>query len=245
MKIRIVIVAGRTMALIYIVEDDENIREIETIALKNSGYQVESFDRASLFYKRVDEKKPDLVMLDIILPHEDGYTILKRLRSHPGTRKIPVIMISAKNAEFDIVKGIEEGADDYIRKPFSLMEVMARIRALLRRTCDVVPEELIINGIHLDNRRHIVTAGGNRIELTFKEYELLRYLMLNAETVLSRESIMRAVWGADYESESRTVDMHIKKLRHKLGSFGQYIETVRHVGYVLQPGRWHDHETED
>lgn len=234
MEIPVSLAVGETMALIYIVEDDENICEIETIALKNSGYQVESFNQASLFYQRVKEKKPDLTILDVILPQEDGYAILKRLRSHPSTRKMPIIMISAKNEELDIIKGIEEGADDYIRKPFSLMEVMTRIRALLRRTCDAVPEELVINGIHLDNRRHTVTAGGSRIELTFKEYELLRHLMLNAEMVLSRESIMHAVWGTDYEAESRTVDMHIKKLRQKLGTFGRYIETVRHVGYVLQ-----------
>ena len=221
------------MALIYIVEDDASIREIETIALKNSNYMVQAFERASVFYEKMEELLPDLILLDIMLPDEDGYRIVRRLRSNPKTKNIPVMMITAKTTEMDMVKGLDDGADDYIRKPFSVMELLSRVRALLRRTQDKEPEQLLVGKILLDNERHTVVAGERSVELTLKEYELLRYLMRNEDIVLSRESIMLSVWGVDFEGESRTVDMHIKTLRQKLGEQGKQIRTVRGVGYAI------------
>ena len=221
------------MALIYIVEDDASIREIETIALKNSNYMVQAFERASVFYEKMEELLPDLILLDIMLPDEDGYRIVRRLRSNPKTRHIPVLMSTAKTTEMDMVKGLDDGADDYIRKPFSVMELLSRVRALLRRTQEKEPEQLLVGKILLDNERHTVVAGERSVELTLKEYELLRYLMRNEDIVLSRESIMLSVWGVDFEGESRTVDMHIKTLRQKLGEQGKQIRTVRGVGYAI------------
>ena len=221
------------MALIYIVEDDASIREIETIALKNSNYMVQAFERASVFYEKMEELLPDLILLDIMLPDEDGYRIVRRLRSNPKTRHIPVMMITAKTTEMDMVKGLDDGADDYIRKPFSVMELLSRVRALLRRIQEKEPEQLLVGKILLDNERHTVMAGERSVELTLKEYELLRYLMRNEDIVLSRESIMLSVWGVDFEGESRTVDMHIKTLRQKLGEQGKQIRTVRGVGYAI------------
>ena len=221
------------MALIYIVEDDVSIREIETIALKNGNYIVQAFERASDFYRKMEDILPDLILLDIMLPDENGYEIVRKLRRNPQTRTIPVIIVTAKTSEMDMVKGLDDGADDYIRKPFSVMELLSRVKALLRRTEESEPQELKVGSIELDNSRHIVLAGGRQVELTFKEYELLRYLMINVEVVLSRDSIMRSVWGTDFEGESRTVDMHIKTLRQKLGEYGSQIGTVRNVGYVL------------
>lgn len=221
------------MALIYIVEDDANIREIEMIALRNSNYAVQGFERASAFYARLEEALPDLVLLDVMLPDSDGYAIVRALRSSAKTARIPVIMVTAKTAEIDMVKGLDNGADDYIRKPFSVMELLSRVRALLRRTEDNAPKQLSVGDIRLDHDRHTVSAGGRPVELTFKEYELLRCLMINRDLVLSRESIMLFVWGSDYEGESRTVDMHIKTLRQKLGESGRLIGTVRNVGYVI------------
>lgn len=222
------------MALIYVVEDDENIREIETIALKNSNYLVKSFGRASEFYRALDDILPDLVLLDVMLPDENGCDIVKRLRSQSATRRLPVIMVTAKTSEMDMVKGLDDGADDYIKKPFSVMELLSRVKALLRRSTEETAQQLQVGGIQLDNARRVVLAEGKSVELTYKEYELLRYLMINAEMVLSREAIMRFVWGTEFEGETRTVDMHIKTLRQKLGLCGHQIGTVRNVGYVLQ-----------
>ena len=221
------------MALIYIVEDDPSIQEIETMALKNSNYMVQAFDRAASFYAKLEEIIPDLILLDIMLPDEDGYKIVRRIRNNPKTRRIPVIMITAKTGEMDMVKGLDDGADDYIRKPFSVMELLSRVRALLRRSQEAEPEQLLVGNIMLDHERHTVVAGDRNIVLTLKEYELLRYLMINEDVVLSRESIMRFVWGVDFEGESRTVDMHIKTLRQKLGDAGRQIHTVRGVGYSI------------
>ncbi len=222
------------MALIYVVEDDENIREIETIALKNSNYLVKSFGRASEFYRALDDILPDLVLLDVMLPDENGCDIVKRLRSQSATKRLPVIMVTAKTSEIDMVKGLDDGADDYIKKPFSVMELLSRVKALLRRSTEETAQQLQVGGIQLDNARRVVLAEGKSVELTYKEYELLRYLMINAEMVLSREAIMRFVWGTEFEGETRTVDMHIKTLRQKLGPCGHQIGTVRNVGYVLQ-----------
>ena len=222
------------MALIYVVEDDDNIREIETIALKNSNYLVKAFARATDFYRALNDILPDLVLLDVMLPDENGCDLVRRLRSQSATKRLPVIMVTAKTSEMDMVKGLDDGADDYIKKPFSVLELLSRVKALLRRSTEETAQQLRVGDIQLDNARRIVLAQGKNVELTYKEYELLRYLMINAEMVLSRESIMRFVWGTDFEGETRTVDMHIKTLRQKLGPCGRQIGTVRNVGYVLQ-----------
>lgn len=221
------------MALIYVVEDDTNILEIEMMALRNSNYQVYGFSQASDLYKRMESILPDLILLDIMLPGESGNEIVRKLRADHKTAHIPVIMVTAKTAEIDLVKGLDDGADDYIRKPFSVMELLSRVKALLRRTGQNIPTQLTVGEITLDHDKHTVTIAGKPVELTFKEYELLRYMMLNENTVLSRETIMLSVWETDYEGETRTVDMHIKTLRQKLGEYGSYIGTVRNVGYVI------------
>ena len=221
------------MALIYIVEDDSSIREIETIALKNSNYMVCAFEKAKDFYKKLDEITPDLVLLDIMLPDENGYDILKKLRNNPATKRLPIIMVTAKTTEMDMIRGLDEGVDDYIKKPFSIMELITRVKALLRRTETSEPKLLQLGNLMIDHERHLVFVDDKQLELTFKEYELLRYLMTNPSVVLSREAIMRQVWGVEFEGESRTVDMHIKTLRQKLGEAGSRIRTVRNVGYVI------------
>lgn len=221
------------MALIYIVEDDPSIQEIEMLALKNSNYMVQAFDRASSFYEKMEEILPDLVLLDIMLPDEDGYKIVRKLRANSKTRRIPVIMITAKTGEMDMVKGLDDGADDYIRKPFSVMELLSRVRALLRRSKEEVAETLTVGNILLDHEKHQVFSEGRSVILTLKEFELLRYLMINEDVVLSRDTIMRFVWGVDFEGETRTVDMHIKTLRQKLGETGKQIHTIRGVGYSI------------
>lgn len=222
------------MSVIYIVEDDTNIREIETIALKNSGYQVQAFETAKEFYRRVEEKVPDLVLLDVMLPDESGYDIVKKIRKTPTTKKLPVIMITAKTQEIDMIKGLDDGADDYIKKPFSIMELISRVKALLRRTVSEDTKLLELDELRIDHERHVVYVGESQIELTFKEYELLRLLVSNVGVVMSRENIMIHVWGTDFEGESRTVDMHIKTLRQKLGEMGARIKTIRNVGYVIE-----------
>ena len=222
------------MALIYIVEDDENIREIETIALKNSNYMVCAFEKAKDFYKKLEDIMPDLVLLDVMLPDESGYDIVRKLRKNPQTKRLPVIMVTAKTAEMDMIKGLDDGADDYIKKPFSIMELITRVKALLRRTETEDVKILQMEHILLDHERHMVYVDNQPVELTFKEYELLRLLMTNQNVVLSREVIMRHVWGTEFEGESRTVDMHIKTLRQKLGEAGTKIRTVRNVGYGIE-----------
>ncbi len=222
------------MALIYIVEDDTSIREIETIALKNSGHTVYAFEKARDFYKKTEDLVPDLILLDVMLPDENGYDIVKKIRKNPVTKQIPVIMVTAKTTEMDMIKGLDDGADDYIKKPFSIMELITRVKALLRRTTPEESKYARLDNVFLDNERHMVYVDDVPVELTFKEYELLRLLMLNPSVVLSREVIMRHVWGTEFEGESRTVDMHIKTLRQKLGAAGSKIKTVRNVGYVME-----------
>ena len=222
------------MALVYIVEDDESIREIETIALKNSNYMVYAFEKAKDFYRKLDEIVPDLVLLDVMLPDENGYDIVKRLRKNPATKRLPIIMVTAKSTEMDMIKGLDDGADDYIKKLFSVMELITRVKALLRRTEGEEVKFHVLDNIMMDHERHMVYVSEKPVELTFKEYELLRFLMTNQNVVLSRESIMRHVWGTDFEGESRTVDVHIKTLRQKLGEGGNHIRTVRNVGYVIE-----------
>ncbi len=223
------------MACIYIVEDDTDIREIEAIALRNSGHTVVDFVNGRAFFHKVEEKVPDLAILDIMLPDMDGYEIVKKLRANPGTKRVPVIMVTAKATEIDMIKGLEMGADDYIKKPFSVMELITRVKAVLRRTMEGDNSKFITVGeVFLDNERHMVYVNDTAVELTFKEYELLKLLMSNCGIVMTREMIMHRVWGTEFEGESRTVDMHIKTLRQKLGASGSRIKTVRNVGYVME-----------
>ena len=220
---------------IYIVEDDKNIREIEMFALKNSGYAVEEFENAKSFFSKTAEKVPDLVLLDIMLPDMDGLEIVKKLRSRPDTVRIPIILVTAKTTELDKVKGLDIGADDYLTKPFGVMELISRVKALLRRSRALQDDkQLVIGDITLDSERREGRVGGELCELTFKEFELLKLLMVNAGIVLHRDTIMSDVWGTDYEGESRTLDMHIKTLRQKLGEAGNMIKTVRNVGYKME-----------
>ncbi len=220
--------------MIYIVEDDKNIRELESYVLQSSGYLVKSFENSLDFYAACNEELPDLILLDIMLPNEDGLIILKNLREQERTKNIPIIMVTAKTTELDKVKGLDAGADDYISKPFGVMELISRVKALLRRTRQVDDSKILrFKDILLDDERHLVTVSGRDCELTFKEFELLKYLLHNQGIVLSREKLMEQVWGFEFEGESRTVDMHIKTLRQKLGVGGKAIKTVRNVGYKI------------
>lgn len=222
------------MSLIYIVEDDVNIREIERYALKNSGFEAVEFECGRDMCKALEKRVPNLILLDIMLPDEDGLDILAELRRNKSTRKIPIIMVTAKSTELDKVKGLDLGADDYITKPFGVMELISRVKALLRRTEEASAPSVITGAsIVLDMDKREVTADGQVCELTYKEFELLKLLLLNRGIVLTREKIMDKVWGFEYEGESRTVDMHIKTLRQKLGEAGSFIKTVRNVGYVI------------
>ena len=222
------------MALIYIVEDDESIREIETIALKNSGHEVYVFENASSFYHKLSDILPDLLVLDVMLPDSDGNSIVKKLRSMAETAKLPIIMVTAKTAEIDLIRGLDNGADDYLKKPFSVMELITRVKALLRRTEGEKEDILRLGTIVIDNVRHKCEVDGETVELTYKEHELLKFLIINKGIVLSRDQIMLNVWDTEFEGESRTVDMHIKTLRQKLKSRGEHIKTVRNVGYVAE-----------
>lgn len=223
------------MALIYIVEDDGNILEIEEFALKNAGYEVEGFGCASEFYSRLETKKPELVLLDVMLPDEDGLSIVKKLRAKKETLMIPIILVTAKTSEIDKVKGLDIGADDYMTKPFGVMELISRVKALLRRSSMGTTENMIysFDCIRLDDEKHMVFVGDEYVELTYKEYELLKLLLANAGIVTTRDKILERIWGTDYEGESRTLDMHVKTLRQKLKSAGALIKTVRNVGYIL------------
>lgn len=222
------------MALIYIIEDDDSIREIEEFALQNSGHKVLGFTCAKDFYKKLNEVIPDLCLVDIMLPDENGNEIVRKLRNNSDTKKLPVIMVTAKTTELDLVKGIEDGADDYIKKPFSVMELISRVKALLRRTLTEEVKELKLDELTINNEKHEVSIDGQIIELTYKEYELLSLFIMNKGLVLTRDTIMDQVWGTDYEGESRTIDMHVKTLRQKLGEYGARIKTIRNVGYVIE-----------
>ena len=222
------------MSLIYIVEDDVNIREIERYALKNSGFETQELECGRDLYKALEKKTPSLILLDIMLPGEDGLEILTTLRNNKATRRVPVIMVTAKTTELDKVKGLDLGADDYITKPFGVMELISRVKALLRRTEEQAESAVLAHdAIVMDTDKRSVTVEGEPCELTYKEFELLKMLLLNRGIVLTRDKIMDQVWGFEYGGESRTVDMHIKTLRQKLGEAGGVIKTVRNVGYLI------------
>lgn len=223
------------MALIYVVEDDKSIQEIESFALTNVGYRVESFCTAGEFREAMKKETPDLILLDVMLPDEDGLSIVKKLRGDRETVMIPIIMVTAKTTELDKVKGLDIGADDYMTKPFGIMELISRVKAMLRRSGGTEEREKILKfgNVVLDKERHTVSVGDRPCELTYKEYELLKLLLTNAGIVTTREVILDRIWGTDFEGESRTLDMHIKTLRQKLGEAGSMIKTVRNVGYIL------------
>ena len=220
--------------LVYIVEDDNNISEIESFALKNSGYITEVFETGKIFFKHLQNKKPDIVLLDIMPPDMDGLEILKKMKNTPDYKKIPVIMVTAKTTEIDKVKGLDLGADDYISKPFGIMELISRVKALLRRTLNLEEEKVLsYESVVMDVEKRAVYVNNDAVELTYKEFELLKLLLQNSGIVLRREVIMDRVWGTEFEGESRTLDMHIKTLRQKLGDGGAIIKTIRNVGYEI------------
>jgi two-component system alkaline phosphatase synthesis response regulator PhoP len=227
------------MRRIYIVEDDDIIRDAVLYALRASGFEALGYGNAAGFYDEVlnGPGEAAFVILDVMLPGDDGLTILKKIRNSAKTKNLPVIMLTARGSEFDRVTGLDLGADDYIVKPFSVMELVSRINAVLRRTNgakdNAEPKTLEYGGIRLDHTKRIVTADGKNIPLTFKEYELLYYLLINGGLALSREMILGEVWGYDFEGESRTLDMHIRSLRRKLGASGAHINTIRNFGYRL------------
>lgn len=223
------------MVTIYIVEDDKNIREIEAFSLKNSGYEVEEFPNAAEFYKRLGEAVPQLIVLDLMLPDDDGLNIVKKLRDNSTWKKIPIILVTAKTTEMDKVRGLDMGADDYLTKPFGVMELISRVKALLRRTMELDDDKvLVFSNIVLDTEKHLVKVDGEQVDLTYKEFQLLKLFLKNAGIVMNRDTIMYKIWGTDYEGESRTLDMHIKTLRQKIGTSGNRIKTIRNVGYVLE-----------
>ena len=213
--------------MIYIVEDDSAIRELEQYALQSNGYEAVGFESSEPFWQAVHTAPPELVILDVMLPGEDGFSILKKLRAAPSLRRLPIIMITAKSSELDTVRGLDCGADDYITKPFGIMEFLSRAEPEAR------PNVYSFREILLDNARHSVTVSGAPVELTYKEYSLLRLLLENTNLVVTRETILQVVWGTDISVESRTVDMDIRTLRKKLDEAGKYICTVRKVGYKL------------
>lgn len=222
---------------IYYVEDDTSIRELVLYALKTAEFQVMGFENAASFYKRMKEQQPDLILLDIMLPDEDGVSILKKLKSRPDTENIPVIMMTAKSSEYDKVLGLDSGADDYITKPFGVMELISRVKAVIRRSDrskGSAGEVFKIGELVLDEQKHEVYARGQEVSLTFKEFELLSYLMKNRGLVLSRDKILNTIWNYEYEGESRTVDVHIGSLRQKLGTCGDFIKTIRGIGYKIE-----------
>lgn len=219
--------------VIYCVEDDNAIRDLMLYTLGASGFQAKGFPDSTFFWQAMTEEKPELILLDIMLPGEDGITVLKRLRAASATANIPVIMATAKGSEFDKVIGLDTGADDYLVKPFGMMEMVARIKAVMRRTAPKTDQVLTCGDIVLDEVRHIVTVDGKQVVLTLKEYELLKLLMENAGQVFTRDILLSRIWGQDYLGETRTVDVHIGTLRTKLAKGGEKIETVRGVGYKM------------
>jgi two-component system alkaline phosphatase synthesis response regulator PhoP len=221
--------------LIWCVEDDENIREIEVYSLRSTGFEARGFAEGRSFFAALEKEKPDLILLDIMLPEMDGVAILQRLKADKGTADIPVIMATAKGAEHEKVRSLDIGADDYLVKPFGMMEMVSRVKAVLRR-CKKDGSDVLLKagGILLHKEERTVSVDGARIELTFKEFELLRLFLEKPGTAFSREQLFLRVWGDNYVGETRTLDMHIRTLRSKLGKYGGMIETVRGVGYRLE-----------
>ncbi len=221
--------------MIYLLEDDDSIRKLVIYGLESQGYEAQGFELPSLFWKAMGKQLPELILLDIMLPEEDGLTILQKLRSASATKKIPVIMLTAKNTEYDRVIGLDNGADDFVSKPFGMMELVARVRAVLRRTEPASSStEYQVGPLYVSPERHIVKVNGQDVTLTYKEFEILCLLLENEGVVLTRSVLMDRIWGCEFERENRTLDVHIRTLRAKLGEAGSCIETVRGVGYKLE-----------
>lgn len=224
--------------MIYLLEDDESIRKLVTYTLEKSGFESRGFDRPAAFWQALETETPSLLLLDIMLPEEDGLTVLKKLRASPRWKDLPVIVMTAKNAEYDRVVGLDAGADDYLSKPFGMMEMVARVRALLRRTeKGRKTGEYTLGDLRVIPAKHLVLAPTGEIPLTYKEFALLCLLLENRGRVLTRDVIMDRVWGEDFDGENRTVDVHIRTLRSKLGKEGAHIRTVRGMGYKLAEER--------
>ena len=222
--------------MIFCVEDDSNIRELVVYTLETTGFRARGFEDGKEFWETLALETPRLVLLDIMLPGEDGIEILKKLKSSSRTREIPVIMVTAKGAEYDKVKGLDLGADDYVTKPFGMMELVSRVKAVLRRSEKAARDQkniLASGDIEIDTQKHEVTAAGEVVNLTLKEYELLKRLMENQNVVMTRDRLLEDIWGYDFDGETRTVDVHVRTLRQKLGVCGDKIETVRGVGYRM------------
>ena len=222
--------------MIFCVEDDSNIRELVVYTLETTGFQARGFEEGKSFLEALALETPDLILMDIMLPGEDGISLLKRLKNSSKTRDIPVIMVTAKGAEYDKVKGLDLGADDYVTKPFGMMELVSRIKAVLRRSgaAKKKAEDIIVSGsLEINTKKHEVKADGEVVGLTLKEYELLKRLMENPNIVMTRDSLLEEIWGYDFDGETRTVDVHIRTLRQKLGKYGERVETVRGVGYRI------------
>lgn len=223
--------------MIYLVEDDDNIRELVVYTLRQSGLEAAGFAKPSEFWAAMNAQLPRLVLLDIMLPEEDGLTILRKLRAGAQTRKLPVMMLTAKTSEYDKVLGLDLGADDYIPKPFGMMELIARVKALLRRTeTGGEEQEYTIGSLYVCPEKHIVRVAGEDVTLTLKEFELLCMLLKSGDRVLTRDRLLNEIWGYSFDGENRTVDVHIRTLRQKLGEAGECIETVRGIGYKLRRG---------
>ena len=222
--------------MIYLVEDDDSIRELVIYTLRSTGMEAKGFGLPSAFWRAMAEETPELVLLDIMLPEEDGLEILKKLRSRQATKTLPVIMLTAKGTEYDQVVGLDNGADDYIPKPFGMMEFIARVRAVLRRAGKEEKENDVLEtgDLQIQVKQHQVLAKGEKVTLTLKEFELLKFLMENKGIVLTRDRLLGHVWGYDFDGETRTVDVHIRTLRQKLGEASRCIETIRGVGYKLE-----------
>lgn len=220
--------------MIFCVEDEANIRELVVYTLETTGFEARGFEEGTSFFEALAEELPELILLDIMLPGEDGMEILRKLKASARTKDIPVIMVTAKGAEYDKVMGLDGGADDYVTKPFGMMELVSRIRAVLRRTSKKDEDDSYeIGKIRMNRKKHEVTVDGEPVALTLKEYELLRKLLENRNIVLTRDKLLEEIWGYDFDGETRTVDVHVRTLRQKLGEAGDCIETVRGVGYRI------------
>lgn len=223
--------------MIYFVEDDSNIRDLVVYTLETTGYQAKGFESGKKFWEALATEVPELVLLDIMLPGEDGNSILKKLKASSKTEDIPVIMVTAKGSEYDKVMGLDSGADDYITKPFGMMELISRVKAVLRRSQKASAKKkdvFVMDKLEVDVKKHEVRVNAEEVVLTLKEFELLRLLMKNAGIVLTRDQLLEDIWGYDFDGETRTVDVHVRTLRQKLGEAGEYIETVRGVGYKMR-----------
>lgn len=220
--------------MIYCVEDDKNIRELVVYTLETTGFKAQGFEEGNSFFRALALNTPELILLDVMLPGEDGLAILKKLKSSSNTKDIPVIMVTAKGAEYEKVIGLDSGADDYVAKPFGMMELVSRVKAVLRRSTPTKTSPIVRYGmIEIDMEKHVIKVEGVKVSLTLKEFELLQRLAKRPGTVVTRDTLLDEIWGYNFDGETRTIDVHVRSLRQKLGKAGDYIETVRGIGYKL------------